>query len=368
MNVLTAHSAHTDVREAVAAIRAALTPSAPRAVLYFASPRYEARQLARAMRAAFPGATTWGCSSAGELVGDAMLKSSLVALSLTDHLIEQVDIEVVRGLRSGASPQPAIESLAARFGGMPGDLDPKRVLGVVLMDGLSHSEERVMDRLGDLTNVQFVGGSAGDDLMFQRTWVHADGESYEDAAVLALIRPRRGFDIVKTQSFRVLDRTLVATRVDIENRTVLEFNGKPAVQAYAEALGVPAEQASEHFMRNPLGLIAAGEPYVRSPQRLAGEAMVFYCQILEGMELKLLESDDIVAETGRALESARGRIGHISALVNFHCILRTLELEKRSQTEAYGRLFADVPTVGFSTYGEAYVGHINQTSTMILFE
>ena len=36
--------------------------------------------------------------------------------------------------------------------------------------------------------------------------------------------------------------------------------------------------------------------------------------------------------------------------------------------EAYGELFSKTPTVGFSTYGEAYLGHINQTSTILIFD
>jgi len=50
------------------------------------------------------------------------------------------------------------------------------------------------------------------------------------------------------------------------------------------------------------------------------------------------------------------------------CILRTLELESKGITEAYGKLFTDIPTIGFSTYGEEYIGHINQTSTMLVFK
>ena len=46
---------------------------------------------------------------------------------------------------------------------------------------------------------------------------------------------------------------------------------------------------------------------------------------------------------------------------------RALPVEEKQQCDAYGALFAEVPTIGFSTYGESYIGHINQTSTMLVF-
>ena len=46
----------------------------------------------------------------------------------------------------------------------------------------------------------------------------------------------------------------------------------------------------------------------------------------------------------------------LTATVVFNCILRTL-----------GDLFANTPSVGFSTYGEVYMGHVNQTATMLAF-
>ena len=114
--------------------------------------------------------------------------------------------------------------------------------------------------------------------------------------------------------------------------------------------------------------MAADEPYVRSPQQAKGDHIVFYCSVLEGMDLSLLESTDIVAGTREALAAKVAKMGEVSAIINFHCILRTLELEKKNQTEAYGRIFSDIPTIGFSTYGEEYIGHINQTSTILLLK
>ena len=83
--------------------------------------------------------------------------------------------------------------------------------------------------------------------------------------------------------------------------------------------------------------------------------------------MALLESTDILADTGRVLREMEQKNGPIQAIINFNCILRTLQLENEGLTEQYGQLFAETPTIGFSTYGEAYIGHINQTATMLLF-
>lgn len=43
-------------------------------------------------------------------------------------------------------------------------------------------------------------------------------------------------------------------------------------------------------------------------------------------------------------------------------------MESKGLTQQYGELFTDIPTVGFSTYGEAYIGHVNQTATMLVLK
>ena len=126
------------------------------------------------------------------------------------------------------------------------------------------------------------------------------------------------------------------------------------------------EDAPNHFMSHPVGLLSGDEIFVRSPQQIKDGRMVFYCNVLRGMELALLASTDIVADTRNAVKARNGHGKAIAGLLNFHCILRTLELEKDEVTDEYGKIFSGIPTVGFSTYGEEYLGHINQTSTMLL--
>lgn len=193
----------------------------------------------------------------------------------------------------------------------------------------------------------------------------ANGRAFEHAAVLALLRVPAGYRIIKTQSFRLLGNVLTVTEVNGAARTVRRFNGVPAVEAYAQALGIDSASLASRFMSNPLGLMVGEELFVRSPQHVLEDgSIVFYCQIREGAELELLESTDIIPDTARALE------GSHRALIVFNCILRTLKLQEQGQCEAFGALFANIPAVGFSTYGEAYMGymgHINQTSTFLAF-
>jgi hypothetical protein len=366
MGIRVAHSTRESVDVAVTELKAALGDSSARMVIFFASPAYDPHTLSERMQAVFSPATVIGSTTAGEMVSGKMLKNSVVAMALPPEVIEDASVEVVEGLRDGIRIESAFSAFEEHFKCSMQSLDPDEYVGLVLVDGLSRAEEKLMDRIGDLTNIFFVGGSAGDDLRLSQTYVFADGVAYTDAAVLVLIRPAVGFRIVKTQSFFALPKRLTATKVNEAEREVFEFNHRPAIEAYAEALGCTTDEVQDQFFKHPLGLVADGDIFVRSPQQTRVSAMVFYCNVLEGMELDLLESTDIVRDTQEAIESVRRESGEISGLINFNCILRTLELEQKGQTEAYGKLFSKIPMIGFSTYGEEYLGHINQTATMLV--
>lgn len=370
MDVKIAHSTETILDRAVAQLKATLsTDFSAKTVIYFAATSFAPQAVAAAMQAAFPTAVTFGCSTAGEIASGCMLDQSIVAMGLSASAVEEVAIEVLDDIKSNAKQavDKAFSGFAQKTGAPMASLDHGKFVGIILADGMSGAEEVLMDRIGDLTNVTFIGGSAGDNLAFKQTWVYAQGKAHSNAAVLALLKCTRPFEILKTESFQVLDKKLVATKVDQAARRVLEFDGKPATVAYAQAVGVPVERLADAFMDFPVGLMVDAEPYVRSPQRIEGSSIFFYCHIVEGMELTLLKSTDIVKDTAAALEAKIRQMGHVSGVLNFHCILRTLELKSKGQLEAYGKVFERVPTVGFSTYGEAYLGHINQTSTMLLF-
>lgn len=368
MTIKTIFTTRSTVEEAVRDLQAQANGFQTKMVIYFASTKYDPIQISAQMELSFKGAMVLGCSTAGELTSGKMLKGSLTAMLLDADVIEDAKIEVVENIGKGNPIPDAFRAFEDHFHTSMSEMDVNRYVGIILIDGLSKSEERLMEKIGDLTSVLFVGGSAGDDLKFQKTYIYANGKVYSDAAVLALLKPACGFSFIKTQSFYALKPTLEATRVDEPNRKVLEFDHKPALQAYADALQLSLDEAKNVFMEHPLGLMLGDEPYVRSPQMVNGQEIVFYCNIREGARLSVLQSTDIVGDTKAAIAAKKAEMGSISGILNFHCILRTLELENKGLTDDYGKVFADIPTAGFSTYGEAYLCHINQTSTMLVFK
>ncbi|WP_424358240.1 FIST signal transduction protein [Methanocella sp. MCL-LM] len=360
-----AYSTRDSVEEAVNDIAGQLQGFETKALIFFASPHFD-ESVSRQMQDAFEDATVFGCTTAGEITSGQMLRRSVVALALGKEVVSDLQVAVVENLRDRVDVRPAFRQFEEHFKAPLSHMDLRKYAGIVLIDGLSGAEERVMDQIGDLTDITFVGGSAGDDLRFEATRVYAGGKAYTDAALLALMHLDAGFDIIKTQSFKVLDKRLVVTKANEAAREVAEIDGKPAALAYAEAVGRPVAEVPDYFMHNPVGIMLHDEPYVRSPQRLENNSIIFYCNIPEGMEVSLLESTHIIKDTQEVLQARCDEAGPITGIINFHCVLRTMELEKTGQAEAYGKLFAGVPTAGFSTYGEEYIGHLNQTSTMLV--
>lgn len=367
MAIRIASSGQATVAQAVHELAGALDSSSIEMLVYFASTRYEPGEISARMREAFPGATVFGCSTAGEIMSGRLLKGSVVAMAFDRESLLDVKVEVVQNLRRKAHVGDAFRSFERHFGEAANEMKPSQYLGIILIDGMCGVEEKVMDAIGDKTNVIFIGGSAADDLRFRKTHVYANGKAYSDAAVLALLKPGMPFDFIKTQSVREMGPQLVVTRANEDKREIIEFNNKPASVAYAEALGVSIHELAACFPSHPLGLVIDGEPYIRSPTQITGDSVFFHCSSVEGMPLSLLELTNLIDDTRDALERSKSRLGGISGIIVFNCAHRALELEYKKLTRIYGELFADFPTVGFNSYGEQCIGHMNQTATMIVF-
>jgi hypothetical protein len=363
-------SAFTEELDAAAAARelAAQLGSEARAVVFFCSRHHDGALLSRLLRDRTPGAEVIGCTSAGAFVEGRGAKAGVSAFGLPAEMVgrcagalARFDDGVEEGIRvAGARMSAAI--------GAPLDaLVPARHVGLVLLEGLKGNEERANMALGGVApQISFVGGSAGDDCEFRETRVFYNGEVSNDGAALLVLEARVPFTILKTCSFAPTERRFAVTRADARTRTVHELDHRPALDVYAEAVGVEiGALSSAVFTKHPCGLMLDGEPWIRSPQRaLSDGGLRFYCQIEEGMILHLMRSTDLLADTRAALQQAARSVGgHIGGALVFNCILRQVEIEAARAEGAFLELFSGFPVAGFHTYGESWLGHINQTCT-----
>jgi hypothetical protein len=369
MKVKTAYSQKKDIQDIIRDLKEQINPFESKLIQFFASSNIDTSRISGEMQAAFPNIPIIGCTTAGEIISGKMLDNSIVAMAFGSGIIKNLSIEILTDI---CTDHHAVDKAFTQFEKFThctmDKLDTGRFVGMVMIDGLSMQEEKINERIGDLTNVTFIGGSTGDDLKFEKTYLYANGKTYSNAAILTLIECNTEFDILKAQSLVTSGKTVTITKANEAKREIIELNGKPAAQEYARLLNIDKSNLSSAFVTNPLGLVLGEEIFVRSPQKVDGDKIIFYCSVKEGMELSLLKPTDIIEDSVKSLANKLKTFGDISAMINYNCILRTLEMKQTHKTEAYGALFSDIPTIGFSTYGESYIGHMNQTSVILIFK
>ncbi len=367
-----------NARRAAASIKHELASAPACVVLYFASTRYNPHVLAQEMREAFPDALTLGATDAGEGCDDKLMNNSVVAMAFDPGEFDHCRFGMILGNGQTASPEEGIFSspeeclahLARDTGRTVLDLDYREYVGLVLVECLTPYSESLIHRVGELTNVIFVGGVAGDDDKHQNEQVvFYNGKPYKNAAVMGLMKPKNGFGLAKTQAVELTGQVMTVTRADEEKRIVWELDNQPASEVYARLANVqPDATDNYHFATFPLALVADGEPFLRAAiQQVEGGGLLMFCTVKEGMRLAVTRSGDVIGTTAAALERKRAELGGINGIIHVNCTARHGILRRTGKEAEFAKLFRGIPVISFSSYGEIYIGPVSMTSTMILF-
>jgi hypothetical protein len=358
----TARTAETDPKIAAEQIAAALDNGlAASAVIFFCSSAYDLEQLGPALASQFRCPLV-GCTSAGQIGPEGFQHDGIVAVGLWSDELRVHPLPII-GLSECKQKIPALrEALAAKL-----KMKGAESYGFLLVDGLSLAEEQVTEALYEgLDHMPIVGGSAGDDLAFEKTYVYVDGCFLRDAAVLSVIETTLPVRALKFQHFEATDQRLVITSADPARRIVYEINGERADQFYANAIGVKVDALNAStFSNHPFVLSIAGEPYVRSPHRRNEDgSLSFLCSMETGMVLSIGRAVDATQTIESSFARVWEQLPNLELVLGCDCILRRLEFEAVDSTKSVGALLAKNRVIGFSTYGEQYNGiHINQTFT-----
>jgi hypothetical protein len=236
---------------------------------------------------------------------------------------------------------------------------------------MSFAEEAVTAAIfWGLDDIPLIGGSAGDHMEFQKTFVIANGTAWSGRAVIALISTDIPFQIFKSDNFIPSPTKLVVTKSDPDRRTVFEFNAAPAAEEYASAIGIePSSLTSLSFASHPVVVRVGGEYFCRSIQKMNPDgSLTFFCAIDDGVVLTVAQARGMVESTRATLDSVDEILGGIDMILGFDCILRKLDAQNRQVFRGMSDLYKKYNVIGFGTYGEQYQSmHLNQTLTGIAF-
>lgn len=369
-SIRTGHSCAETAAAAVAEFEVQVRQPDMALVLFFCSSTYDLAALAAAMNERFAGIPVVGCTTAGEIGPAGYRGRSLSGMSFPAGACTAVagGIDGLQSFEIGRGRHFA-QGLLGRLEQLAPTADVRNSFGLLLIDGLSMREEPVTHALQDgLGSIRMIGGSAGDDLKFERTWVFHDGAFHSDSAALVLVTTEFPFRILKTQHFVSDGERLVVTEVDAARRVVREINGLPAIEEYGRIVGVPAEELMpSHFAAWPVVVMIDGTDFVRAIQHANPDgSLTFYCAIDEGVVLRVAHGRDLLGRLEDTLNELRADLGEMQAMLVCDCILRNLEATRDGSKEAVGELFRRNNAVGFATYGEQFGGvHVNQTLTGI---
>lgn len=358
--------------DAITELQAALAGRTLQHLVAFFCFNRDPAALSSALTAAFPNVRISGCSTAGEITPSGMMEGGIVLVGFPHEgfrihtgLIENIDefgveraTQIVRQLKEQAtngSPHP----------------HNSRTFALLMIDGMSNAEETLVAAIHwAMDDVQLVGGSAGDNLAFERTALIYDGRVVNRAAILMMIETDVAFRVFKTQNFEPTPVKLVVTAADTENRIVYELNAEPAAREYAAAIGLmPNDLGPFSFASYPLVVKVGGDYFCRSIRNMNPDgSLQFFCAIDEGLVFTVARPQDMLRSTTETLEEIEQSLGGIDLVLGFDCILRRLDAENRQIRRELNQIYNRYDIVGFHTYGEQYNAmHLNQTLTGIAF-
>jgi hypothetical protein len=338
-------------------------------VVVFVSPFYEPAVFIKELCRRLPDIPICGCTTAGELSPNGWDEDSVVALgfSATDFIVAATALLDLSSFRVDQG-RLACSQLHHEFMRRTANCDAaQESFGLLLIDGMCQREEAVMSAIcGSLEDIPVVGGSAGDGLQFDRSWIFYDGEAHSDAAVLILIRTHLPFRLFKSDNFEPTSTKMVVTEADTERRIVKEINAEPAAIEYSRAVGLGGSKLDAFsFAAHPVLVRVGGAYYARSIQRMdADGSLRFFCAIDEGMVLTVARERNLIEVTRDLFKEIVDDLGDVSIFIGFECVLRRLDLEQHQLSREMSDLYRSNNVIGFRTYGEQYRSmHVNQTLT-----
>ncbi len=349
-------------REAAESALAQLSSQKPQLAIVFGSSWFDQQALLQGVRSVLRGVPLVGGSTAGEIVPTGPTSHSCVVVTIASKSLQW---SIGAGEHVETNPRDAGQQAAyAALRGLPGS---QRIGFLLFGDGLVASYAEVMRGAQEVlgTGSLIVGGMAGDDLRFSKTYQYCNDRVLSRAIVGALVGGQGKLGVGIEHGFSPISKPRHITRA--QGNILLELDQQPAASVYEEYFGhaLVQQMRTGGFTRQgiayPLGIQCEG-----TDRRLLRNIVAFQddgslaCsgEMPEGSWLQLMiGSRELALEAARhAAQQAIQSLNRVACVLVFDSVARRKLLGEQHAAMEIARIRQtvgpEVPLAGCYTYGE----------------
>lgn len=349
--------------EATAAAIEKMGGGTPDFTITFASVAFNQDDVVRGVRDGSHGASGVGCSDAGEITSDGPSEKSVAVMTIQSDTITfttGLGADIKSGARAAGT---AVAKQVQEKAKAP--LKAFVMLPDVLVGNGADIVRGVTDLLGE--NFPVIGGAAGDDFLFQKTYEYCDGAVASGAVAGVGLSGEFTFALGVRHGWVPIGQPMQVTKS--EGAVLHELDGRPAVSIYEDYFGTEAdvlrkEPLARLAITYPLGIkVSDLDEYLIRDAITVDEAGAITCaaEIPEGSEIRLM-----IGSKEKAVEAAEAAARHMmddfkaqnsqpKLLLMFNCIAREKLFAQKAKDEIdaiQNIVGKEVPVLGFYTYGE----------------
>jgi len=330
-------------------------------VTVFSTVAYDQKKMLQGVRSVSKEIPLVGCSDSGEITTEGPVSKHVAAMALKAD-----DISFTIGVGTGAD-KDSRKAGAIVAKKVKEKAKEEVALFIGLTEGLAENGAAIPRGIQEVfgKNFPIMGGAAGDDFLFQKTYQYCNDQVLRGAVVGVGLSGKFSFGVGVRHGWEPVGLPMKVTKA--EGAKLIKINNRPALSIYEDYFGKKAEELIKEPIARmaytyPLGISVEGSPeFLIRDVVIANEKGEITCaaEIPEGSEIRLMLGDPDRAIQS-AKEAAEGALAQLKgakpkAVFVFDCMARNKLLGPRIEEEITAIqdvLGKEVPLIGFYTYGE----------------
>ena len=364
-------------KEAARYVHYQLSRREPDILIVFISTIFDQQETIKGIRSIIKDAPLVGCSTAGNITTSGAIRDSVMVCAIVSS-----SMSFSCGVGTGISKNPRLAGRKAIKQSL--DLkDIKKQVYIIFSDFVSGNSTDVLRGIQEILGTGFpiIGGSAIDNLQFQRSFQYLNNNIYTDSVVGLLIGGDTNIGLGKAHGWQPIGKPHKITRARLN--VVREIDRRRAIQLYEEYLGKTSDELKVEGIAKigasyPLGMrIKEQKEYlIRTPLKIDDSGgLILSAEIPEREDINLMIGDKNLTldATKKACIEALKNINksRIKFAIVFSDVARLQLLREDSQKEIEiikDILGKDIPFFGCYTYGEYAPINIHEYTRQSYFQ